>query len=181
VWVGSLESAAPSEGTTGRDEVEIVSLQKLYLETTIPSYLTARRSANLRIAADQEATEDWWNNHRQKYECHISQVVLREVRRGDAAFAAARLACLTGLPLLEESEAALSLTETLLLREIIPAIATEDAAHVGLAAAHGMDVLLTWNCKHSNNPFLLFRIQAACESVGLKCPAICTPTQLMNL
>ena len=158
-----------------------MSLPKLYLETTIPSYLTARRSGDLRIAADQEATEDWWNNHRQKYDCHISQVVLREVRRGNATFAAARLACLAGIPLLAETQPALELTETLLRREIIPAVAAEDAAHLGLAAAHGMEVLLTWNCKHINNPFLLFRIQGACESAGLRCPAICTPAQLMNL
>ncbi len=158
-----------------------MNLPKLYVETTIPSYLTARRNGNLRIAADQEATEDWWNDHRKSYACHISQAVLREVRRGNAQFAAARLASLAGIPLLEENALAMELTGTLLSRGIIPEIATEDAVHVGLAAAHGMDVLLTWNCKHINNPFLLYRIQGVCESAGLRCPAICTPTQLMNL
>jgi len=30
----------------------------------------------------------------------------------------------------------------------IPRKATEDALHITLATVHGMDYLLTWNCKH---------------------------------
>jgi len=45
-----------------------MSLPKLYLETTIPSYLTARRS---RIAADQQTTQDWWDFRRQEYEMFV--------------------------------------------------------------------------------------------------------------
>ena len=32
---------------------------RLYLETTIPGYLVARRSRDLRLAADQESTQQW--------------------------------------------------------------------------------------------------------------------------
>ena len=66
-----------------------MSLPKLYLETTIPSYLTARRSRDMRMATDQEATESWWKSHRVDFEIFISQVVVREVRRGDVELAAA--------------------------------------------------------------------------------------------
>ena len=66
-----------------------MSLPKLYLETTIPSYLTARRSRDMQIATDQEATESWWELHRADFEIFISQVVVREVRRGDVELAAA--------------------------------------------------------------------------------------------
>ncbi|MCE9609443.1 MAG: type II toxin-antitoxin system VapC family toxin [Chthoniobacter sp.] len=156
-----------------------MSLPRLYLETTIPSYLTARRSRDLQLAADQQTTEDWWNQHRQHYECFVSPVVVDEVARGDAAFAAARMAKLTGLPVLSVNDAAQELTVRLLADGIIPAIAADDAAHLGVAAAHAMDFLLTWNCKHINNPHLIRRIERACATVGFACPIICTPAELM--
>ena len=37
---------------------------RLYLETTIPSYLVARASHDVRLLADQEATNDWWKLRR---------------------------------------------------------------------------------------------------------------------
>ena len=52
-----------------------MSLPKLYLETTIPSYLAARRSRDLRLAADQETTEEWWEQRRRDYELFTSEVV----------------------------------------------------------------------------------------------------------
>lgn len=156
-----------------------MSLPRLYIETTIPSYLTARRSRDLQLAADQQTTEDWWNQHRRHYECFVSPVVVDEVARGDAAFAAARMGKLAGLTVLPVSDAAQELTMRLLAEGIIPPIAADDAAHLGVAAAHAMDFLLTWNCKHINNPHLIRRIERACTSVGLTCPIICTPAELM--
>ena len=156
-----------------------MSLPRIYLETTIPSYLTARRSRDLQLSADQQATEDWWNNHRQHYECFISPVVATEVMRGDPAFASARMARLAGLTVLPVNEAAAVLTARLLREQIIPNVAADDAAHLGVAAAHAMDFLLTWNCRHINNPHLLRRIERACAAVGLTCPIICTPSELM--
>ena len=74
-----------------------MSLPKLYLETTIPSYLTARRSRALRLAAHQEVTEEWWSDHRHEYELYISDLVLDEAGGGEAAFVASRLAALAGI------------------------------------------------------------------------------------
>ena len=63
---------------------------------------------------------------------------------------------------------------------IIPSVAADDAAHLGLAAAHAMDFLLTWNCTHINNRYILRRIERACAVSGLTCPVICTPDELMG-
>ena len=154
---------------------------RLYLETTIPSYLVARRSRDLRLAADQETTQQWWESERQGFSLFISTTVLEEVRRGDPAQAAARLAWLAGVPLLGDLPEATELAKRLLRDSIIPSVAADDATHVALAAAHRMDFLLTWNCKHINNHNIRTRIQRACESVGLVCPDICTPAELMKL
>jgi hypothetical protein len=159
---------------------------RLYLETTIPSYLVARRSRDwrsrdLRLAADQDTTQQWWEAERHDFLLFISTTVLKEVRRGDPTYAAERVAWLAGVPLLGDLPEASQLAKRLLRDQIIPAVAVDDATHVALAAAHRMDFLLTWNCKHINNHNLRTRIQRACETVGLVCPDICTPAELMKL
>jgi len=158
-----------------------MSLPKLYLETTIPSYLTARRSRDMQIATDQEATESWWELHRVDFEIFISQAVVREVRRGDAELAAARLARIREFRVLEPTPASEGLTIRLLAEGIIPAVAADDAAHIAIAAAHAMDFLVIWNCKHINNRYTFRRIERACAACGMACPVIATPTELMNL
>ena len=64
---------------------------RLSLETTIPSYLVARPSADVRLLADQQATKEWWDSKRHEYDTFISEAVLIEISRGDANFSAARL------------------------------------------------------------------------------------------
>lgn len=153
---------------------------RLYLETTIPSYLVARPSRDLRLAADQIATQEWWDDCRHDYALFISQMVLKEVRRGDAAFATARQERLAGIPLLSDLREAADLAKRLLKDRIVPEVAADDATHIALAAAHRMDYLLTWNCRHINNHRIRTRIERACAAAGLICPDICTPTELMN-
>lgn len=72
--------------------------------------------------------------------------------------------------------------EQRLLRDgIIPAKAAQDAAHLALAAVHGMDYLLTWNCTHINNVHREDEIEAACRAGGFVCPRLCTPAELMPI
>ena len=156
-----------------------MSLPRLYLETTIPSYLVARRSPLARIAADQQTTQDWWENRRHDYEFFVSAVVLDEVAEGDAEMARKRREVIAGLPELAQSPEADALTRDLLASGIIPAVAAPDAAHLALAAVHAMNFLLTWNCTHLNNPRLSRRIEAACRAAGSECPIICSPADLL--
>ncbi len=156
-----------------------MSTPRLYLETTIPSYLAARRSRDLRIAADQETTEEWWENRRGDYEIFVSEPVLDEAAQGDPEFAARRLALLAGLPRLPLTTEAGQLASRLLTSQIIPAKAAPDALHLALAAVHDIDFLLTWNCKHIHNLNLERRIEAACRELGFQCPIICTPAELI--
>jgi hypothetical protein len=153
---------------------------RLYIETTIPSYLVARASRNLRLAADQESTQVWWERHRRKYDLFISEVVLEEAANGDADFAAKRLAILDGLPRLRVTSEVGELVTRFLDEQIIPPTVAADAVHPALAVAHRMDLLLTWNCRHLHNPHLERRIIAACRDLGYDCPVICTPAELLK-
>ncbi len=156
-----------------------MSLPKLYLETTIPSYLTARRSRDLRLAAHQEVTEEWWGDHRHEYDLYISDLVLDEARDGDAELAATRLATLAGIPSLDVTEEVDELAGRLLAGGLIPAKAAQDAFHVAVSAVHGMDFLLTWNCTHINNVNIIRRMERICTEAGFACPVICSPDELL--
>jgi len=134
----------------------------------------------LRLAADQESTQEWWEQRRHKFDLFVSQVVIVEAGRGDSIFAAARLEKLRGILVLDPTPAGEQLAERLLAGGILPSIAADDAAHLGFAAAGNMDYLLTWNCRHINNPALRRGIERICAACGLACPVICTPTELID-
>jgi len=75
-----------------------MSLPRVYLETTIPSYLTAWFSGNAVIAGHQETTREWWATCHERFELHVSQFVLDEAGAGDPEAARLRLEAIEGLP-----------------------------------------------------------------------------------
>ena len=106
--------------------------------------------------------------------------MLIEAAAGDADAAAQRLAVLRDLPILDTTERALDVADALLEAAILPSVAERDAQHVGVAAVHGMDFLLTWNCRHLANAMLRDKIEEVCEAAGLRPPTICTPEELLG-
>ena len=120
----------------------------IYLETSVIGCLAMRLSGVLRIAANQQTTRDWWDNHRQQFELFVSRYVIDECSDGDPVAAQERLAFLEGIPLLEVSDTAEALAEALLNGVPLPPKATIDAYHISVAAVHGIEFLLTWNGKH---------------------------------
>src|ERR1700716_384882 len=86
---------------------------RLYLDTTIPSYLTARVSRDLNIARYQRITTRWWNSWRTNFDIHISDIVFKEASAGDAGAAQRRLDLLTCFPMLESNVHSRILSERL--------------------------------------------------------------------
>ncbi|WP_437976232.1 type II toxin-antitoxin system VapC family toxin [Sorangium sp. So ce295] len=150
---------------------------RLYIETTIVSYLTARPSRDLVQAAHQQVTREWWAA-RDDFTLFISQFVLDEAGAGDGDAAARRLDALRGATLLDITEEAILLASNLVVGGGLPAKARVDALHVAMAAVHGMDFLLTWNCKHIANAATRERIEELCRVDGFEPPVICTPLEL---
>ena len=154
---------------------------KVYVETTIISYLAARPSRDLIVAGHQQITYEWWQTARPSFAAVSSQLVAREAGAGDSEAAAARLAFLTGLTLLEISEEALTLTQRLLQSKAIPQEFPEDALHVAVAVVNGIEYLLTWNYKHLANAGMRSKIEATCCELGYEAVVICTPEELMEV
>jgi hypothetical protein len=152
----------------------------LYLETTIPGYLTARRSRDLVTAAHQELTREWWDRRREDFTLFVSQIVVEEAAGGDAKEAARRLETLKGIPVLEVTDRARAFAKKLMKQVPLPAKAAIDGLHIALAAAHEMDYLLTWNCAHIANAAFRSKIEAVCRRGGYKEPVICTPEELLE-
>lgn len=75
-------------------------MAKIYIETSIVSYLTARPSSNLIASAWQKETSDWWDTQKNRFDLCISEVVIEEAARGDESAAARRLAALEGIDVL---------------------------------------------------------------------------------
>ena len=151
----------------------------VYIETTIPSLLTAWPNRDVEIAGQQLATREWWEKRRSAFDLYVSQEVLKEAGRGDADAARDRLAVLTECRILAATDAAEKLTERILATGLIPARAASDAVHIGYAAAHQMDFLVTWNCRHILNAVIERRLAGVCQAMGLTLPVLCTPAELM--
>ena len=149
----------------------------VYVETSIVSYLTGRRSRNVVLAAHQALTREWWR-HRATYQLRVSQLVLDEAAGGDALMGSFRINALAGIPVIDLTEQASAVATALVVRGALPRKALVDAFHIGIAASHQVNYLLTWNCRHLANATMRGTIDAVCRSAGLEPPVICTPEEL---
>ena len=155
-------------------------LERVYVETTVVSYLTAWPSRDVVIAGHQQITHEWWDTRRASYQLCISQLVLKEAGAGDSQAAQERLEALKAMTMLETSAEALDLAKELIQAGALPAKAADDALHIGVAAMNGIPYLLTWNCRHLANATMRPLIEAVCTAKGLKAPIICTPEELLE-
>jgi len=153
--------------------------RKIYVETSIISYLTARPSKEIIGAARQQLTSTWWA-YRHDYELLISQSVWQECAAGDPVAAQRRLAALAGMTMLTVTEDMVNMAEGLTASNIVPAKAFEDALHIAISTVHRIDFLLTWNCRHIANPIIQEKIATYLEQRGLFLPIICTPEELLG-
>jgi len=154
--------------------------RKVYIETSVISYLTARVSRDLVVAGHQRITQEWWSERRVAFDIFVSQVVLEEASAGDQEAARQRLEILAILPLLEISEEATALAQDLIRIGPLPERAEVDALHLAIAVTNQVDYLLTWNCTHLANAALRHQIEHVCQIRGYAPIIICTPEELLE-
>ena len=111
---------------------------KVYVETTVISYLAASPSRDIVVAAHQQLTKAWWDQ-RARFELFVSQAVVDEASRGDASVAKRRLVLLDTVPVLGLSDDVHEFAKRLLAAGAVPAKAALDGLHIGVAALNRME------------------------------------------
>ncbi|MCI0488319.1 MAG: type II toxin-antitoxin system VapC family toxin [Blastocatellia bacterium] len=153
----------------------------VYIETSVISYLTARPSRDLIVAGHQQITADWWDNVRAQVDFFISPFVIDEASRGDQEAARRRIAAITDFPVLEVNEEVRDLAQVYFEAINLPDRARIDAFHLAVAVWHGMDYLLTWNCKHIASARVRKILAEVNETMGIRTSVVCTPEELMEV
>ena len=151
---------------------------KVYIETSVISYLTARPSNDIRAMANQNVTIDWWETQRSNYDIFISEFVVAEASLGHPDAINRRLAIIADITELQATEEVRVLGQELIRRHALPANAEIDAYHVAIATVNGIEYLLTWNCTHIANAHTRPKIETTCRALGYEPPIICTPQEL---
>ena len=154
---------------------------KVYCETSFWSFLNGRPTPVAHVALKQAATLQWWQDIAPTCDIFVSQYVGDEAEEGNAEFARKRIRSMEAFPLLDVSVPAISvLAMSLIAAHAVPPDETTDAYHIATAAVHGMDVLLTWNCRHMANPVTLPKTSAIVTKAGFTCPVIITPADFIE-
>lgn len=155
-------------------------MESVYLETPVVGTIASRDHPDPIILARQSVTRRWWRDASIRYRLYISDLVIEECSAGDPSAAAERQQVIDEIDVLSPLDDAESLVESLLNGNAVPKTEPRDAAHIALAAVHGIDFLVTWNFKHILNPHTQHLIDAIIRDAGFIPPTICTPEQLLE-
>jgi hypothetical protein len=155
-------------------------MKSVYIESSVISYLTGRPSRDIVTSARQTITTEWWETQKDNFEVFVSELVINEISSGDSKAAQKRISVVNNIQVLEATKYANDLAKFLIGNGAVPASSVEDALHIGIAAAQGMDFLLTWNFKHINNAVTRDRIGIVITQQGYVSPILCSPEELFN-
>jgi hypothetical protein len=155
--------------------------EKVYLDSTIPSYIIAKPSRDIILLGRQELTREWWETRRGSYELFISEIVLLEIEAGDPVYAGRRKELLQGVALLENNHDIEALTGQYMKHFNFPDKLYRDMYHIAFTVFYKMDYLLTWNFAHLANAHLKAQLRLFNQKNGLDVPEICSPEELNDV
>lgn len=153
--------------------------KRIYVESSVLSYLTAKPASDALKRAHQQRTVAWWKR-RDEWDCFVSPLVMYEISRGDPIAAKRRLEKARFVPELPDSPDADALANLLVARKLVPEKSAPDALHLALAAFHRSEYLLTWNQTHLDNLDLRSRIEGLIRGWGLTPAKVLTPERLLE-
>jgi hypothetical protein len=153
--------------------------KRIYIETSVISFLTARPSKDLVLTGHQASTHNFWKT-KDAYEVFISDMVIQECEKGDTDCAQSRILAIKGLPVLNVDKEVELLASELIRKNAVPKNSLEDAIHIAVASVSVIDFIVTLNFKHINNPFMKQQIRAVIINQGYTMPEICSPEELLE-
>lgn len=151
---------------------------RVYIETTIPSFYFETRQEDDLITW-RTATRAWWDQHRHAYELVTSALVLFELEPAPVAKKSAAIRLLDGIPLLQNLPVVHEVAAHYIDHKLMPGGASADAAHLAMASVHGIEFLLTWNCRHLANANKAQHLRVLNNRLGLSVPILSTPLNLV--
>ena len=152
--------------------------QRVYIETSVLSYLTSRPSKDKIVAAHQLVTKEWWKRQSSRFDLCVSEIVLREAARGDTKAAEKRLQIAATCIVLPLTDALLTVAEYFMDQGQMPKKSAEDILHIALATVHRVDYLLSWNSAHIANAEIQKKLSKIAEKLHYELPILCTPLEL---
>ncbi len=153
---------------------------KVYVETTVVSYLVARPSNNITLAARQRATRQLWNDYSNNFEFIVSDIVITEIRQGNETAAQRRIDAVAGLTVLNLSPETVVLAQDLITSGAVPKESQTDAQHIAVAVVYGIEYLTSWNYKHIVNETKRQHIDQVCRAAGYQPTTLCPPIELIE-
>ena len=153
---------------------------KVYVETTVVSYLVARPNNDIIVSDRQRLTRQLWKEYSDAFEFVTSEIVLEEAERGDPKEAQLRTAALDDLMELRLSSEAAALAHKLIENGAMPPQSLSDAQHIAIAVVHSIEYLVSWNYKHIINETKQQHITNVCVAAGYQPTTLCTPEALME-
>jgi len=150
-------------------------MESVYIESTIPSYLTSRPSDREMSARRQKFTRRWWDKHKARFRLYTSIFTIDEISQGDSDAAKKRLMSLQEVHELALTDHVEGIAIEVIRLLQIPDKSMIDAYHLAICIVHQIDYLLTWNCKHLANPEKQKSLIEYGRYKDLHIPVICTP------
>lgn len=158
-----------------------MSQPRIYVETSVISYLTNRPSRDAVTLGRQLLTQQWWQEDAQNYELLCSSYVTDELSKGHPEAAHRRLAAISHLRELNTNLLDIDkLAGGLIVAGALPSVAKLDALHIATCCVHGIPLLLTWNFTHIANPHKTRLVEQVCRDHGFEPALLVSPDQLLQ-
>jgi predicted nucleic acid-binding protein len=152
---------------------------RIYLESSVVSYLANRPSRDVRTALRQLITNEWWESI-DRSTVWVSKLVIDEVSKGNHEAAQRRLKVIDGLPIFDISQEAMELAAKLIRDGAVPKTEPEDATHIAPAVTLKARFLVTWNFSHFVGPTAKWQLMRVLESWAYDAPYLVTPEEMIE-
>lgn len=152
----------------------------VYIETTIPSYITGKPSRDVLTASRQNTSRYFWENERHNFELFTSQYTEDECLKGNKEAAKRRLDFVKKIPYLIETAEVVNLAEIYFDLLNIPKKARTDSFHIAICVVHKVDYLLSWNFTHIGHDSEI-KLHYYNDKNGLFTPRLVTADNLLHI